>query len=240
MTALSIATRDMLCSLTWYLSARQTSLRAALSFRAPLSVIDQMDLRVHYSGYFLNLLAATELLRETTALCPNDFEAQLNMRFVFDDFKDGKANYSYIRELRNAVVHRGLNITSVAHIEGNFPMILAQPKVNDRKKKKTFFAFDKYLLGVITKCESVVCPVMLDYLNAKGIFEAGIDAEAAIAEYQDAVDQLNAVPERVKAMISLVGFKPQWALAAQSSAMAQLRKALAPCDLADRSAIQGD
>jgi hypothetical protein len=38
MTTLSIANRDMLYSLSCYMSARQTALRAALSFRPPLPV----------------------------------------------------------------------------------------------------------------------------------------------------------------------------------------------------------
>src|SRR5688572_3746471 len=134
MTTLSVANRDMLYSLSWYMSARQTALRAALSFRTQLSVTDQTDMRVHYSGYFVNLLAATELFRETTTLQPNDFEGQLYSRLVFDGFPDGEANYSYIRELRNAVVHRGLDVTSAAHIDGNFPMVLAKPKVQNQKR----------------------------------------------------------------------------------------------------------
>ena len=141
MTTLSIANRDMLHSLSWYMSARQTALRAALSFRMQLSVTKLTDMRVHYSGYFLNLLAATELFRETTTLPPNDFEVRLYSRLVFDGFPDGEANYSYIRELRNAVVHRGLDITSAAHIDGDFPMILAVPEVQNQKRTKTFVAF---------------------------------------------------------------------------------------------------
>ena len=82
MTTLSIANRDMLYSLSWYMSTRQTALRAALSFRTQLSVTEQTDMRVHYSSYFLNLLAATELFRETTTLQPNDFEAHLYSRLV--------------------------------------------------------------------------------------------------------------------------------------------------------------
>lgn len=230
MTTLSIANRDMLYSLSWYMSARQTALRAALSFRTPLSVTDQTDMRVHYSGYFLNLLAAIELFRETTTLQPNEFEAQLYSRLVFDGFQDGEANYSYIRELRNAVVHRGLNITSAAHIDGNFPMILADPKVQNQKRTKTFVAFDKYLLHVIAKCESVVGSVMLDCLNAADIFEATIDTEAAIAEHREAVEQSHVMPEAVKAMVLATEFKPGWAVAVHSSAMAKLRGALAPCD----------
>ncbi len=230
MTTLTVANRDMLYSLSWYMSARQTALRAALSFRTPLSVTDQTDLRVHYSGYFLNLLAATELFREATTLQPNDFEAELYSRLVFDEFQDGKANFSYIRELRNAVVHRGLDITSAAHINRNFPMILAEPKVQDRGRKNTFVAFDKYLLHVIAKCESIVGSVMLDCLNVASAFDATIDTEAAAAEYHDAVEQSHAMPEHVKAIATAVQFKPEWAVAAHNSAMAKLRDALAPCD----------
>lgn len=237
MATLSIANRDMLYSLSWYMSARQTALRAALSFRTQLSVTDQTDMRVHYSGYFLNLLAATELFRETTTLQPNDFEAQLYMRLVFDGFRDGEANYSYIRELRNAIVHRGLDITSAAHIDDNFPMILAEPKVQNQKRTKTFVAFDKYLLHVIAKCESVVGPVMLDCLNAAGIFESTIDADVAIAEYREAVEQAHAMPEHVKAMALAMEFKPEWAVAAHSAAMDKLRGALAQCSATKPSAF---
>jgi hypothetical protein len=211
------------------MSARQTVLRAALSFRTPLSVTDQTDMRVHYSGYFLNLLAAAELFRETTTLQQNDFEAQLYSSLVFDGFQDGKANYSYIRELRNAVVHRGLNITSSAHVDGNFPMILAEPRVQNQKRTNTFVAFDKYLLHVIAKCESVVGPVMFDCLNAAGIFEATMDTKAAVAEYREVVKQSHAMPEGVKAMALATEFKSEWVLVAHSSAMTKLRQALAPC-----------
>ncbi|MTD33632.1 hypothetical protein [Paludibacterium denitrificans] len=236
MATLSIANRDMLYSLSWYMSARKTALRSALSFRTPLSVTDQTDMRVHYSGYFLNLLAATELFRETTTLQPNNFEEQLYSRFVFDGFQDGEANYSYIRELRNAVVHRGLDVTSAAHFDGNFPMILAEPEVKNRNGKITFVAFDKYLLHVIEKCESVVGSVMLDCLNGAGIFEASVAAKAAVTEYYEAVINSDAIPEDIKRMALAMEFKPEWVEAAHSDAMTTLREALAPCNAIKPSA----
>jgi hypothetical protein len=231
MMTLSIANRDMLYSLSWYMSARQTALRAALSIRTQLSATEQVDIRVHYSSYFLNLLAATELLRETTTLQPNDFEAKLYSRLVFDGFQDGEANYSYIRELRNAVVHRGLNITSHAHICGTFPMFLAEPTVKNQKGTKEYIAFDKYLLNIIAKCESVVGPAMLDCLDNAGFFDATINAGAAALEYREAVKQSHAMPDDVKAMALATKFKPEWAVAAHNSAMIELRRALAPCNV---------
>ncbi|MCD1634450.1 hypothetical protein K7H91_11775 [Martelella mediterranea] len=230
MTTLSIENRNMLYSLSWYMSARQTALRAALSFRTPLSVTDQADMRVHYSGYFVNLLAATELFRETKTLQPNDFEVQLYSRMVFPGYEDGEANYSYIRELRNAVVHRGLDITSKAHVDGNFPMFLAEPEVKNQNGKKTFCAFGSYLLDVIAKCESVVGPVMLDCLNAASTFESTTDVEAAVAETPAFIEQSDDMPEDVKAIALTIEFKHEWFAAAHNSAMAKLRAALEPCN----------
>lgn len=136
MANLSIANRQMLYSLSWYMTARQTELRAALSLRTPLSVTNQADMRVHYSGYFLNLLAATELFRETTTLQSNDFETQLYSRLVFDEFENGETNYPYIRELRNAIVHRGLDITSAQTSMAIFRCFLRNQKCKIRGEQR--------------------------------------------------------------------------------------------------------
>ena len=220
----------MLHALSWYMSARQTALRSALSFRAQLSATDQKDLRIHYSAYFLNLLAATEILRETTLLPPNHFEAQIYTRLVFSGFQNGEANYSYVRELRNSVVHRGLDITSASHFDNDFPLILAEPAVQNQSGKRTLVAFDNYLLGVIAKCESVIGIVMLDCLTAAGVFETTVDAEASATENYEAIMKSTAMPDYVKAMALNIEFKPEWVEEAHSITLMKLRAALMPCD----------
>jgi hypothetical protein len=109
-------------------------------------------------------------------------------------------------------------------------MFLAKPKIKDRSGNNTFVAFDKYLLDVIAKCESVVGSVMLDCLNGAGIFEATIDPEVAAAEYREGIEQSHAMPDNVKAMALAVNYEPEWAVAAHSSAMTRLREVLAPCN----------
>ncbi|WP_076098260.1 hypothetical protein [Chromobacterium subtsugae] len=231
MTILNFDARDLLGSLSWYMSARKTALRAALSFRTPLSVIDQVDIRVHHSGYFTNLLAAIDLLIENSTLNPNDFKLQLESRFVFDEFQDGKANHSYIRELRNAIVHRGLNITSAAHIQEDFPLFLSELVVKNRDKTKLHYAFDTYLLGIIKKCESVVCHVMFDYLNAANIFESTVDIETTTEECKRFIEQPTAIPDHIKALFSAIESKSEWFEAAHTSQIMDLREAVSPFDL---------
>lgn len=227
MEALSVVDRNLLTSLCWYMSARKTALRAALSFRVPMSDIDRTDMRVHYSGYFSNLSSAIELLRECDSLRLG-FEPLLHARLVFDGFEDGEANYAYLRELRNSIIHRGLDITSAMHFVGTFPLILCAPKLQNQRGTKSFHAFDKYLLNVIAKCEAVVGPVMFECLTSVNLLALTIDGDAVKAEIRDNVDASPSMPDHVKTMALDVDFKPEWASAAHAQMVKQLSEALQP------------
>ncbi|ACY34557.1 hypothetical protein CtCNB1_3811 [Comamonas thiooxydans] len=237
MTTLSPELRDMLHALTWYMTARKTALRAALSFRTPLTTIMHTDMRVQYSAYFQNLLSATELMREQTLLPPKSFETELYARFVFPGFQDGESNYEYIKYLRNAIVHRGYDITSAAHVAGDFLMLVAEPSFQNNAKNpakiKTFHTFDKYLLNIITKCESVIGGVIFDTLNKAGVFQATIDPQAAIAETRTAIQNSHVMPDWVKAMASATELKPEWFVDMHSSMQGQLREALEPLEISN-------
>lgn len=234
MKVLDSETRDMLHALTWYMAARKTALRAALSFRTPLTTLMLTDMRVHYSAYFQNLLSATELMRESTPLPPKAFETALYARFVFPGFQDGALNYEYIKYLRNAIVHRGYDITSACHVAGDFPMLVAEPSFQNNAtnstKIKTFHAFDKYVLNIITKCESVIGGVILDTLNNAGVFEATIDPQAAIADTRTAIHNSHVMPDWAKAMAVASELKPEWFVDINNSMKDRLREALASCE----------
>lgn len=234
MTTLSPETRDMLHALTWYMTARKTALRAALSFRTPLTEIALTDMRVQYGTYFQNLLSATELMREPAPLPPESFETELYARFVFPGFQDGKSNYEYIKYLRNAIIHRGYDITSAAHVNGDFLMLVAEPSFQNNAtnpaKIKTFHAFDMYVLNIIIKCESVIGGVIFDALNNAGVFQATVDPQAATAEIRTEVQNSHVLPEWAKAMLATLELKPEWFVDMNNSMKDRLREALAPYD----------
>ncbi|MDC7689489.1 hypothetical protein [Vogesella indigofera] len=234
MTILSPETRDMLHALTWYMTARKTALRAALSFRTPLSEIALTDMRVQYGTYFQNLLSATELMREPTPLPPKFFETELFAQLVFPGFQDGKSNYEYIKYLRNAIVHRGYDITSAAQVNGDFLMLVAEPSFQNNAtnpaKVKTYHAFDKYILNIITKCESVIGGVIFETLNNAGVFQMTVDPQAATAEIRTAVQNSHVMPEWAKAMSAPLELKSEWFVDMNNSMKDRLREALAPCD----------
>lgn len=232
MTTLSSKDRDMLLALTWYMTARKTALRAALSFRTPLTTIAHTDMRVHYSAYFQNLLSATELMCELTLVPTNSFKTELYARFVFPGFQDGKSNYKYIKYLRNAIVHRGYDITSAAHVDGDFLMLVAEPSFQNNatnlEKRKTFHAFDTYVLNIIAKCESVISGVIFDALHSAGVFQANVDSQAAIAESHTAIQNSHMMPEWTKVMAAALELKPEWFVEINDSMKDKLREALLP------------
>lgn len=95
----------------------------------------------------------------------------------YDGYQNGKKNYSYIRELRNSIIHRGLDVTSSAHVLDDFPMIIAPPFIVDRYDTKQYQAFAYYLLDIISKCEAVIPPLILKFLEDEKIIYSTISEE---------------------------------------------------------------
>ena len=114
----NLAIPERLSALKWYFESKNLSLKNALSLRTPLQAEQQKELRLYYSEYFASLISATELLFEDAYPHKEQFSAALYAGFVFDQLPDGEHNYSYVRELRNSVIHRGLDLCSAGHAYG--------------------------------------------------------------------------------------------------------------------------
>lgn len=191
---------EMLSSLKWYFESKNLSLRSALGFRAPLLATEVSDMRLHYSQYFANLGSATELLLEKERTGSKRFKEILESHFVFNGFPDGEANYRYVHELRNSIVHRGLDICAAAHIRTDFPLVLAPVTVSHRFGKKTHHAFGKYLLTVIANCEQAVGPAVAKHLAELGVLEPDLTQDE-LAEYaKDGILMSTAMPDDIKNM----------------------------------------
>src|SRR5690606_1679851 len=108
-----------------------------------------------------------------------------------------------------------------------------QNNAKNPSKIKTFHTFDKYLLNIITKCESVIGGVIFDTLNKAGVFQATIDPQAAIAETRTAIQNSHVMPDWGQAMASATELKPEWFVDMHSSMQGQLREALAPLEISN-------
>jgi len=163
-----------------------------------LSPVQQKELRQYYSEYFVALVSATNLLCESSYEFSTRFKEQLNAVFTFDSFPDGKSNYDYIRELRNSIVHRGLDICSAAHVYEGRLLVVAPIKVSDQNRKKSFAAPGNYLIEIIAKCEETVGPLIAKHLEEVGLLKPLLTQDQARAEASKYLAEAPAVPDWVK------------------------------------------
>ncbi len=191
---------DVTFSLHWHFEAKNFALQNALSLRCPLSVQQSKALRLYYSEYLSHLVSATELLLEKEYLHREAFRSLLEKQFVFDGHPDGSANYSFIRELRNSVVHRGYNITSAAHVAGDLLLIIAPPSIANRGGSKAYEGLGYYLLEVIAKCEGVIGPIIARHLSEVGLLGVAVEQDQAVDTAKEFIEASYAMPPWAKEM----------------------------------------
>ena len=195
-----IRTSEMLSAVKWYFELKNLSLRNALALRCPLSVENQKDLRQYYSQYFAGLLSATELFLEKEYSNNIPFRDLLYKKLSFEEFPDGEKNYSYLRELRNSIIHRGLDISSAAHIKDDFLLIISPSPVTNRSGAVSHNAFGYYLSEVIEKCENVMGDVFLEHFEEFNLLNKRIPQEKAIELSEQYISNSTAMPDWVKSL----------------------------------------
>lgn len=198
--------RGLISSLKWYFQAKNLALKNAVAIKCPLTVDQQNDVRVFYSLYLANLLSATEMLLEKEYPFSQDFKHELEAAFSFPNFPDGESNYSYLRELRNAVIHRGFDISSSVHIQDEMPLMIAPESIKNRNGKKSYSAFGFYLLEMIYTVDPIIGNLIENHLQAKGLLQPLSNQEEVATETQANLRNAVGVPDWVKNMaLSHVG-----------------------------------
>lgn len=193
-----IRTSEMLSAIKWYFELKNLQLRNALALRCPLSVDKQKDLRQYYSQYFAGLLSATELFLEKEYSNNIQFRDLLYEKLSFQNFSDGEKNYSYLRELRNSIIHRGLDISSAAHINKDFPLIISPTPVTSRDGNKSYIAFGYYLIEIIEKCEGVIRDVFLEHFEEFSLLDKRLTQEKSIELNKKFISNSRTMPDWVK------------------------------------------
>lgn len=196
---------QLISALTWYLEAKNLSIINACSLRCPLSASDAQNLRIYYSQYFINLLAITELLAKdykgADGKANERYKIILHKQLDFCENNTGKKNYDYLRELRNSIIHRGLDITSQATINDDGHILVYAPlycfNQDGTKKYKTF---DTLLSNIIIKVDERIRLSVLKHLSAESIFDIGITTDKLRIDAKDKILANPNIPSYVKEM----------------------------------------
>ena len=189
---------EVLGALKWYFESKKLSLRNALKFRAPLSVEDQVDLRLYYSQYFVSLLSATEFLFDKKYLFSKEFENLLYEKFVFEGANKGEENYLYLKELRNAIVHRGYDILNASNFVNDFPLIIAPSKTQSQNGKKEYSAFSTYLIDIINVCENYIGNIIVQHLESFLEKLPSLTNDGRVQQSKDHIESCVHMPDWVK------------------------------------------
>lgn len=226
--AAEIERLETLGLLQWYFQAKELSLRNVMALRAPLSAEQANVLRLGTSQYFVALLSAIDGLLESTI--GTGFKDFLVPRLRLNTAPDGTANLQYLRELRNALVHRNLDIAArVTFVEG-IP-VLHSPAVTNRARTMTHVSPLKTVPELIAWCEESVCPTLVEFLDSKGcLVPSSMPTEWRIKEMLAMIDADPTIPEFAKTMASQGLAQVDFAEVDREQ-MRAVRKSLAPIDL---------
>lgn len=188
----------ILMSVQWYFEIKNLSLKNILEIKTPLTVEKQKDLRIYYSQYFTSLLSAIDILLDKKQNDKHaEFKNRFDSEFIFDDFPNIEHNFGYIKQLRNSIIHRGIDITSSAHFKDSFPLIIAQT-VSNESGRMQYTPFDYYLIDIIKRCERSIPNIIYNYLLDFDFFKIENDQNTLILKSIESIDSSDIMPDWVK------------------------------------------
>lgn len=195
---------DLIGSLSWYLEAKDWALKKTLQIRCPLSVERQHELRIGYSQYLANLLSSTELLlRDYKGKDGNAHRRFQEILFrhldnVFD--REGEDHYNYLRELRNAVIHRGYNINNQASVSASgVPLIILPAMMSNQSGKSSYATSERFLLKLIRISDSAIKDSILEHITAENLLLPE-ESNVKISDVIEYVQKADFVPDWIKKM----------------------------------------
>jgi len=93
----SYKNEEILSAIQWYFESKNFHLEKAIAVRAPVTIEDKKEIRIAYSNYFISLMAAIEVLLESSYRHHQDFRVDLYEALAFEG-RSGENSYNYLRE----------------------------------------------------------------------------------------------------------------------------------------------
>lgn len=157
--------RDLFDGLLWYLKVRNWAFE---KIKTCPHGSEEFDIRMHHAVYFTNLMSAVchvcDHLENDESTC-SAFTTQI------ENGLGGPQTYEYVRELRNAVVHRGFD--PILTILGDGPRLIALcPETVPGRKRKIYprpSAF-KYTVELGAHCNAATNTAIAGVLDRLDLF----------------------------------------------------------------------
>ncbi len=174
-----------------------------------------LDMEIYHYLYFSNGLAAVDLVGEVfygrdfrRPAYGTDYERSLSAAFDFGlarvpkhKGKAGTEAYAYVRELRNSIVHRGLDSAAAGHATDDLVFALCPAEVRDFAGNNAYSSPCTYMVELAELANVAFDKVVDEELCKYRVFESGPPQVTA----QDLIDFLkssDAMPDWAKTMAS--------------------------------------
>jgi hypothetical protein len=154
-----------------------------------------VDLRVHHQLFFTNLFGAIDLVRDHLSVREEKqaFEDQLKQSFP------RPGDYPYARELRNSIVHRGLDPAMFGTQRGPFVFAGCPPVVHSLGGKKSYACSYTLLVDLAAACNAASNVAILSVIERKGLLDPARHMPGE-TETLDAIAESPHMPDWAKQM----------------------------------------
>jgi hypothetical protein len=124
----------------------QISSSAIDEFRPPTDIF---HLRMYYSLHITNLMSIIDMMSE---FYQEPFSVE-ESRALATSKHSGRDILGYTRELRNSIVHRGVDLIAAGQVVDGLVRPVAPPEVWDRDRKRSYAAPTYLLRDLLIHCE---------------------------------------------------------------------------------------
>lgn len=191
----ALSASEKISGLIWYALCKRDAIDQMRRFSVPA---DGHEMRMAYSSYFVNLQSLIDRSKELFG--DSLVDDWINCLDGYGE-QSGEENERYIRELRNAIVHRGLNPTASAEVLGNF-VLPHSPMSFPSRAGKTVTARppDRFLLQIAFRCEEHINDIIIKHAQPHINSIGSIPIKKRSEEIIEFVRSSEFIPEEIKTM----------------------------------------
>ena len=151
---------DILSKMAYFAKCKKNAITHILEFLIPLNDEQSIMMNVFYNAYFTYWLGLVDyLIKDISFIKQKDIE----------NLVGSEDNYYYLRNLRNAVIHRAEDLANKGTVINNTNIItpFSPVDVMDQSGKKKYQPFYKNLMQIVIKCEEIneICLNLIKQYN---------------------------------------------------------------------------
>lgn len=140
---------ERLETIFYYMQTKRFAIYKMTKFVPPIDGIQLEEMQIMYGIYFNSFISLIEYIK-------NEFKQQEIIDICYQLYGSSN-NYMYIRELRNSIIHRGLNVANAGARLAKFNIVVpcAPIKVVNQSRQRTYTKFVDNLFQLVVLCEQI-------------------------------------------------------------------------------------